>query len=383
MTHNAKKTKVLFVITKSNFGGAQHYVYDLATTLPSERFEGVVALGGQGLLVDKLHSAGIRTIPLNSLERDMNPLRDMTSFFALWNIFRAERPDIVHLNSAKASGLGTIAAHLARVPNIIFTAHGWAFNEDRSKLSRIVIKFFSWITVVLSHKTIAVSAAVKKDTASWPFVSKKISVIKNGVKDLDFFTREGARAKLFTRMGVTLPPSAFIVGTVAELHKSKSISYAIEAFAKLAPQNQNLYYLILGNGEEKEHLHALIELYKLQGRVFLLGFVEDAARFLRAFDTFVLPSSTEALGFVLLEAGLAKLPVIATTVGGIPEVIEDKKTGILVPARHADALAEALNQLIISPTLCNTLSVSLHKKILHDFSLDRMTTDTIVLYKNR
>lgn len=383
MENKTNKTKVLFVITKSNFGGAQHYVYSLATALPHERFEVVVALGGQGLLTHKLRTAGVRIVELRSLERNVNPLRDVTSFFTLWKIFRDEQPDVVHLNSAKASGLGALAARLAGVPHIIFAAHGWAFNEERSLAQKLVIKFFSWLIIMLAHKTIAVSKAVKNDTKKWPFVHKKITVIKNGVAEPKFFTKEESLLKLFAQKNIPLPSNAFIVGTIAELHHNKGLVYAIEAFSKISVKYPDAYYAILGGGEEEADLTTLIESLGLHGRVFLLGFTEDAARFLPAFDIFLLSSITEGLALVILEAGLAELPVIATSVGGIPEVIEDQKTGLLVPSRNADALANAIDKLITSPTLRTSLGASLHEKVLHDFSLGYMVSETIKLYGNK
>ncbi|HAS85113.1 MAG TPA: hypothetical protein DCS23_03550, partial [Candidatus Yonathbacteria bacterium] len=340
------KKKILFVITKSNFGGAQKYVFDLATGLPKDQFDVAVALGGSGILIQKLHAENIRVLPIFSLARDVNPWSDITAFFELWKIFREEKPDVVHLNSAKAGGVGALVARLAGVQKIIFTAHGWAFNEERPMWQKLIIKFFSWITVILSHETIAVSNAVRNNTSGWPFVVGKISVIKNGINEPNFLSSSEARLHLFAKANTHVPENAFIVGTIAELHKSKGLTYAIEAFAKLIPENPNLYYFIIGGGEEKERLEALVGLHNLHGRVFLLGFVDDASRYLRAFDIFLLPSITEGLALVLLEAGLAGLPVVASSVGGIPEVIEEEKTGLLVPARDSEVITQAIQKLI-------------------------------------
>jgi len=381
VSNNQNKTKVLFVITKSNFGGAQKYVYDLATSMPKDKLDVTVALGGSGLLIHKLNEEGIRVLPIPSLARDVNTASDLSAFFELLSIFRNERPDVVHLNSAKAGGVGALAARLARVPKIIFTAHGWAFNEERSRLQHFIIKFFSWITVLLSHKTIAVSDAVKNDARNWPLIGNKIIVIKNGIKEPEFYTKDGAREKLFALADTQLTPDAFIIGTIAELHKSKGLQYAIEAFAKLAQKDEGMRYFILGGGDEKERLDGLVKHYGLQGRVFLVGFVEDAARFLMAFDVFILPSTTEALGLVLLEAGHAGLPVVASNVGGIPEIIEDGKTGILVQPRDSKGLAEAIKKIIDSPTMRTSLGTALHKKVLDDFLSEKALSITLALYE--
>lgn len=375
-----KKTKVLFVITKSNWGGAQRYVCDLATGLPRDQFEVAVALGGSGALIQKLHAEHIRVLPIFSLARDISTTNDVFSFFELLSIFHREKPSVVHLNSAKASGLSALAARLTGVPLIIFTAHGWAFNEERPLWQRITIKFFSWLTVVLAHKTIAVSEAVHKDTQNWLFVQKKVVTLHNGINAPEFLSRDEARARLVEKSGIPLTPDAILAGTVAELHKNKGLPYAIGAIAILAQKNPSLFYFILGAGEEQKKLAGLIKQHDLQGRVFLLGFVENAVNYLKAFDIFVLPSTKEGLPYVLLEAGLAGLPVVASRVGGIPEIIEDGKTGLLVPSRDKDALCAALQRIIGSPDLRDSFGSALKERIVNDFSLETMISQTKMLY---
>src|SRR5690606_30501769 len=141
------KRKILFLITKSNWGGAQRYVYDLAAGLPEEEFETLVALGGDGPLTDKLRSQGVRVVPLPALQRDMSIDKDIQSFFDIWAIIRVERPHIFHVNSSKAGLFGALIGRLAGVPKIIFTAHGWGFNEDRPGWQKLAIKFGHWLTI--------------------------------------------------------------------------------------------------------------------------------------------------------------------------------------------------------------------------------------------
>lgn len=383
MASTTNKIKVLYVITKSNFGGAQRYVYDLATKLPGEKFDIAVALGGEGVLAEMLREAGVRTISIPSLDRDISIVRDVASFFALWKLFRHEKPEIVHLNSSKVGGIGALAGRFACVPKIIFTAHAWAFNEDRSRLSRFAIKILSWVTVLLSHDTIAVSNAIMRSVEPWPFIKNKIFVIKNGVSEPTFFDREMARRALCNKADANIPGGAFIIGTIAELHRNKGLRYAIEALSKLVEHGLPVYYMILGGGEEEEQLGALIKQLGLQKHVFLLGFTKDAPRFLTAFDAFVLPSITEALGIVILEAGLARLPVVATNVGGIPEVVSDGKTGLLVSPRSPAEIVAALARIIESDTLRQSLGFALRSKVVEEFSCDGALSATMSLYTRK
>lgn len=382
MGKNSTKTKILFVITKSTFGGAQHYVYDLATNIPHEQFEIVVVLGGHGLLKQKLVDKGIRTVSLIPLERNVNFFRDIASFVHLWRLFRTERPDIIHLNSAKASGLGALAGHLAGVPKIIFTAHGWAFNEDRSLFSRWVIKFLSWLTVILSHVTITVSKAVESDTENWPFIREKVTTIHNGLGHIDFLPREEARKYLVENTDLVILHNTFLVGTIAELHKNKGFDYAIHGFSLCAAKNLDLRYAIIGQGEEKSSLSTHIDARKLHERVLLLGFLENASRYLKAFDVFLLPSIKEGLPYVILEAGAAGVPIIASNIGGIPEIIEHEKTGLLVTPKDSVAISEAITLLVNDPEKGTVLGTTLEKNILHIFSLEKMIKKTTELYRS-
>ena len=174
------KKKVLYVITKGNWGGAQRYVFDLATGLPKDEFEVAVALGEPalsagkpGLLADKLKSASVMIYYISSLGRDVSFGKDTTSFFELYRLFKKEKPDIAHLNSSKAGGVGALAARLAGVHKIIFTAHGWPFWEQRNFLMRGAIWFFSWLTALLSHTVIVISDYDLRVARRMPFTSSK------------------------------------------------------------------------------------------------------------------------------------------------------------------------------------------------------------------
>lgn len=363
--------KILFVITKSNFGGAQRYVYDLATSLTGQ-YEIVVALGGDGILKEKLAASSIRTISLPSLKRDVSLVKEFKSFIELYSIIKNERPAILHLNSSKASGIGALAGRLLGVPHIIFTAHAWAFNEDRPWYEKKIIQLLSLLTVILSHVTICVSDAVR-DSFSLSFLKKKMVTVHLGIQQTPTLSRTEARAFFATH--VPISDNTSVVVSIAELHPVKGLVYAIEAM-KAIPQ---CVYVILGEGDHRFALEEYIQTNKLEQKVFLLGYVPQASNYLAGADIFLLPSISEALGYVLLEAGLAHTPVIATNVGGIPEIILHNKTGILVPPRDSTAIKKAILGMTVEQN--NVMIEHLYKKILTEFSLERMRNNTIALYE--
>ncbi|HVV15168.1 MAG TPA: glycosyltransferase [Candidatus Paceibacterota bacterium] len=303
--------KILFVITKANFGGAQRYVYDLATSLPKEEFDVTVAFGARGRLAEMLEKADVKTHDISSLQRDVSFGADFRSFRGLVRLFKTLKPDVVHLNSSKVGGLGSLAARVAGVPNIIFTAHGWPFWEKRSRAARAAIWFASWATALLAHHVIVISDYDLRVARKMPLVGHKVVRIYNGIKPIDLGSGEKIRT--------AFPAGAKITGTIGELTKNKNQIALIERAAK----HTDMYVAIVGEGELRGELEEKIRKSKLEERVKLFGFM-PASEVLRGFDTFALPSIKEGLPYVLLEAKAAGLPIVANRVGGIGEILDSK-----------------------------------------------------------
>lgn len=357
--------KILFVITKGNWGGAQRYVYDLATSLPRERFAVKVAVGLGQELPSRLREARIKTISLPALGRNLNLGQDLVSFFALLKIFWRERPDVIHLNSPKAAGLAALAGRLMRVPKIIYTVHGWSFHEDRWLVSRGLIWLASWFTVLLAHQTVVIAESEEISAKKMPWCQGKIRLIKNGL-----------RAPHFYRLRVVMDEP--LIGTVAELHRNKGLRYLLLALAEL--KDRSWKATIAGEGEERARLETLANELGLGERVSFPGFIESEL-IIPTFDIFVLPSLKEGLPYALLEAGLAERPVIATNVGGMPEVVENDYSGLLVPPKNPAALARALRTLLDSPGRRDQFGARLKQKVETEFSFERELAQWIELFE--
>lgn len=390
-TEQKKPKKILFVITKSNWGGAQRYVYDLATSLDRNEFNIEVVAGGNGLLKEKLEAAGIVVTSLHTMERDINLKKELRAAKELWSIFRDRKPDIVHLNSSKAGGLGALTARLAGVKQIIFTAHAWAFNENRGSISKMVISFFHWLTIILSHRTIAVSESVKEQVGHMPFLENKIRVIHLGMDPFDLKERDASRKLLFHHDGPLASAThgenndggsldtEIWIGTISELHPVKGIPYTIDAIALLKEEYPHLRFYVIGEGEQRPLIEKQIIKRRIESKVHLVGFVDDAKTYLKAFDIFVLSSLSEAFGYSLVEAGLAGVPVIATSIGGIPEVVDD--AGILVQPRNGRAIADAIKKLLDKPEEKERLAKALNSRVLEHFNNGAMLTGTLEIYR--
>jgi glycosyltransferase involved in cell wall biosynthesis len=296
------KRKVLLVVTKSNWGGAQRYVFDLATHLPKDQFEVSVAHGQQGLLAEKLQAAGIKTHVLSAMQRDVALLKDVSAFFELYRLFKNEKPDVVHLNSSKAGGVGALAARLVGVPKIIFTVHGLPEDEVRGAVQTLLIKLATRLTFTLCTNVITIS---QDNHNRFP----KSTLIYNGIGPMEFGSGEKIRA--------AFPPGAKVTGTIGELTRNKNQIELIER----ARADQQMHVAIVGEGELRPLLEQKIKEYGLQDRVKLFGFM-PAAEVLKGFDEFALPSLKEGLPYVLLEAKMAGLPIVANRVGGVGEILD-------------------------------------------------------------
>ena len=374
-----QRKKVLFVITKSNFGGAQRYVFELATTLPKDQYDTVVAFGGNGFLKEKLEAAGIRTRTILSMERDISILKEFRSFTELMGIIREERPDILHLNSPKALGLGALAGRLLSVPRIVSTVHGWPFLEPRSRIWKYLAHIASWVSALLAHRIILVS---QNDAAqSMPFMRHKYATIHTSVPLIHFRARDEARNALFSEETVRNHVQDIWLTTYAELNANKNLFTPIDAVGEFNRRNDwKVFYTIIGNGELNAQLAEHIELQGLRDSVTLCGYVSDARTYLPAFDIFLLPSHKEGLPYALLEAGAAGLPSIASRVGGIPEVITDNVEGLLIDPNNPESITRALERFVLDPSLRTKCSTALKTKVATSFSLSSMVAQTEAVY---
>ena len=365
------KKKVLFLITKATWGGAQRYTYDLATNLPKNEFESIVAYGTHGKLAEDLARAGIKAHRIPPLGRNIAVISDIRSFFGLYAYFKETRPDIVHLNSSKAAGLGALAARLAGIRKIIFTVHGWPFKEARAPLARALIYLISWITALLSDRIIVVSKIDAEHARRMWGIRQKTVYVQLGIDRISLLPPSEGFAKLFgTQAPMQLRTETRRLITIGELTPNKGIRYAIDAVAELTRRGIDCVYVIAGDGEERAFLERYAADKGVGERVHFSGFVHDVAKCLASFDVFILPSLKEGTPYVLLEAGTAGIPIVATSVVDI-SLRERFKHMKYVPAKDKDAIADAVIELSAIP---RTSAPSDH------FSVSDMVQRTIFLY---
>lgn len=366
--------KIIYGITKSNFGGAQRYVFDLARESKARGHEVAVLCGGNGPLVEELKNHGIRTLTSPHLQRDISIVDEFRAFHFIFRTLWEERPDVLHTNSSKMGGLGNLAGRLAGIRKIIFTGHAWEFNAPRPRWQKPIIKFFAWLTILFSHKTICVSERSREDMGGLPFIKDKLVVVHNGIDKFETLPRGEARLELELREDMP-----FVVGALAELHPVKGIDILIEAWSKF-PKKEDSKLVILGDGEAREDLEELVQVLGVADSVLFKGYRENAKQYLSAFDLFILPSRSENFPYAILEAGIAGAPVIATNVGGVPEIITTGENGILIDKDEPDTLFSTIMLLSESKDLRKRLGEALRESTLKNFSIKKMVDETLRHY---
>ena len=383
---NQVRKTVLLCVTKASWGGAQQYVYDLATNLPTEQYNVVVSVGETGELTKRLTDYGITVRTIKALQRDVSITKEVLAIKELASLIREIQPDIIHANSSKAGIIATLLGRIMRVDRVIFTAHAWAFNEDRPGWQKLTIKLIHWFNVLVSHESIAVSNSIKTQM-NWPFVQKKLQVIHLGRSVQSLADKTTARQTLVeqaTSRSLVLPNNStdfdLWLGSISELHHIKRVNVLIDAVKLLVPAFPTLRYVAVHDGEERAQLEQQIATLGLTEHVFLVGKIPNAASLIPAFDVFVLPSKSEAFGYVLIEAGLANVAVVASNVGGIPDIIIDKETGLLVEPNDPVVLAEAIQELLSDETYRTKLANAHHVRS-QQFTVEAMIEKTTQLYR--
>lgn len=374
--------KILFLVTSSAWGGAERYVARLAEAASAE-FDVAVAAGHSetGELFKALEGK-VRTFELAHLVHPIAPIRDLRAMGEVEEIIDRDGFDIIHCNSSKAGLVGAMAAAFSRrKPKVIYTAHGWGFLERRSAafrtavlLSETLASRFRDATIVLSKLEAAVAERLGLAKG------RKLRLIPLGVDpdEIAFLDREAARAELAGRCGMRLDRT--LVGTIANAYPSKNLPMLLRAFDRLAKGLPDTDLVVVGDGPRMAELRAVREALPYRDRICLPGAVSEAARLLKAFDLFVLPSTKEGLPWTVLEASLAGIPIIATRVGAIPEIVEDGAEGLLVPPGDEAALADAVRRALTDRALLQRLK-SGAPRVAERLPATAMIAATLVIYR--
>lgn len=379
-----KKKKILHTTTRLVLGGGvEKNIYYTVTNL-SDEFEFHLSCGADfkdDLFVDHPE---IKIIICPHLINTIHPLKDLKALWFYYRLIRKEKYDIVHTHETKASFITKLAAWLARCPYVIYGLHGVTFNDPMSSLKR---KFFILLEKLTIHCADLV-VAVGYDTIEEYHkenIGKNIpfQVVRSGI-DIGGYLRQALQTeeeKLLFRKSLGINKEDIVMITVGRFSFSKAQRYAIEAFAALQKKYCSLKFLLIGEGELLTDCKTLAQTSGIPvGSIFFLGYQKDIPRYLSISDIFIFTSLREGLPRVIVEAALLQVPVVTFEVEGAEEVLENEKSGFIVPQANADVLISKTEQLILQPSLRASFGKISHQHVIQYWDMRLMAQQLQKIY---
>jgi glycosyltransferase involved in cell wall biosynthesis len=358
--------RVAHVVEDLKIGGIERIIEHIVMSLDAQRFEvTVLCLSGGGAIADKLlaHKKDVEVLNIKNFHNPFSVLKVVT-----W--LKRKKINIVHTHGYPAGVLGRVASFFAGVPCIFHHVHSTYFNLN--KRNYLIESFLCRFT----KKVICCSEAVKRFVSEKEKIPKdKLVVIYNGIPEPE--TLEASAVKGL-RKSLDIPLNSNVIGCIASLTQHKGHHYLLEALQKI----DDVYLLLIGDGPLRKKLEAEIFKLGLSQRIIFLEYKMDVIPYIHLADLIVLPSSErEGLPVTIVEAMSLAKPVVATNIGGVPEVVNDGRTGILTKPKDSDALAHAIKKMVESPEVAHRMGKAGRDTYLTMFTLSHMLRRIEELYE--
>ena len=361
--------RVLHIIDSLHLGGAQEVVLNLATC-GSKRFHHEVAtMHGRGIYWNRLKQVGVKV-------HSLSPHKFVPLYLASipWRLV-ADRPDILHCHLIPSNIIAKPLGALLGVPVIINHDHT---NDTRRAESRFLLALDRFSNRFAKH-IVAVSASCRDFLITREFIPEKdVTLVPNAI-DLQRFSPSAVRREE-ARVALGLPPSVRVIAGVGRLNPQKNFSLFLDIASQLTARFSDLHFLLAGDGPEEKMLREKAATLGLSDRVTFSGYVADTRQVYLAADVLLMPSRYEGLPMTLLEAMAMGLPVVASQLDGIAEVIGDGREGFLAPSDDASLFVERISALLQDASLSSRLAKNARAKIEASFSVERMTSAVESIY---
>ena len=383
------RIKILRVIARLNMGGPALHVSYLTAGLRERGYDTTLVAGtlarGEDSMSFVADARDVEVVRIDELGREISPLRDLVATLRLARLIRRERPDILHTHTAKAGTVGRVAALLAgrrAPPIVVHTFHGHVlrgyFGPLRSRLFRLLERWLAARTTAL----IAVSPQVRDDLVALGVAPReRFVVIRLGI-ELDERVAAERDGRAESRRYLGIASDRFAVGWIGRMTAVKRTDDVLVAFRRLRDDGVDAVLCMVGDGPDRPELERRAhELGVIRDTLFL-GYQEDVAPFYAAFDALVLPSSNEGTPVSAIEALAAGRPVVATRVGGVPDVVQEGQDGFLVDPGATDDLADRLARLARDPALRERMGGAGRERVLPRYAVARLIDDVDRLYRS-
>ena len=363
--------KIAYFITKAEWGGAQAHLFELIDNESLKGNEIVLMIGDTGRLVEKAEKLpNVKVIILKHLKANLTLLKDSKAVREVRNILKQENPDIFHLHSSKAGAIGRLAA-VNQPCKVIFTAHGWAFTENVDKRKRFIYKNIESILAKVTDKIICVSAYDYQLGLKMNVIDSKNSVVVYNGCSIPNEEMTKPRKNDDSLVNITM---------VARFSSPKEQLQLIKAIS-IMKNKKRVKLNLVGEGNLLEDCKVMTETLGLEKQVVFSGFQSNVDSFLKDAHIFCLVSNYEGLPISIIEAMRMSLPIIASNVGGIPELVVDGTNGYLIERSNIDQLAEKLDY-IIDNNLFEEMGNASYLLAKEKFSINQMFENTNKVYQS-
>lgn len=370
----SKRIRVLHVAEAA--GGVERYLQDLFKFNDDNKVENMIITSNRyskDAFIDT--KAKHIIIPMT---HELSTRKDLESIKIIRKYIKSLKPDIVYAHSSKAGGLARLA-NIGLKNKVIYNPHGWAFNIEQSNKKRQFYGLVEKMLAPVTDKIVCISqseinSALKNKICQ----SEKLQLIYNGI-DIE----KVENTEPINREKVGIPKDAFVVGQVGRLSKQKSPDIFVKAAVKIKEKIPNAFFLLVGDGDEREQVEYLIKQHNLEDSFKITGWIDNPSEYMKIMNIGTLLSRWEGFGLVLPEYMIDMVPVVASSVDAIPEIIKDNKTGFLVNADSPEEVAKKVNNIYFESTeQCNELLQNAYQFAQGKFSAGRMTKDVFKVYKN-
>lgn len=388
-----QKPKVLHIITRVDKGGSAQNTYLTLLGLKRKSFQPSLVSGlslesemkheemkAKEKDVQNLEREGIEFIYCPSLVRGINIIKDFWAFLNIRRIIKKKCPLIVHTHSSKAGLLGRLAAKLAGIPIIVHTPHGHVFFGYFGPLQTKIYIYLEKLASHITDKIVALTNREKEDHIVFKIADEnKIVVICSGV-ELDKYNELRFNENQNFKKELGIQENSLIIGTVGRLVPVKGAEFLIEAAKHIISKYPDTLFMFTGDGYLRQDLEKKAFDLGINENIIFLGWRDDAAKVLSIYDVFVLPSLNEGMGRVLVEAMALGKPIVASDIGGIPDLVTHGKNGFLVPPKNPKELAKHIQILIEDKAKREKMGLA-GKKMALDFSAENMVEKIDKLYE--
>jgi glycosyltransferase involved in cell wall biosynthesis len=316
---------ILIIVTKAEIGGAQQFVLTLAKGLTNLNWKVIVGCGEHGFLENELVKEQISFHIFKHLDRSFNPFKSLLFILELYSFIKKNKVCLVHLNSTNTLA-GVISAKLAKIKSVT-TIHGLSFADPHQVISKLELFTYQMIYKVLLRfmdQVVFVSKQNQKYAEKIGLVKKGITIY-NGINidQSQFIPREEARKFIGNKAGVSFKEK-YIVGSIGRYAYPKNYEFLINNFDEIKKLIPNALLILIGEGPDRKKYEEKIKKQKNGHEIILIGEIYQAAKYIKAIDLFILPSVYEGFPLSILEACKASIPILATEVGGIPEILHSQ-----------------------------------------------------------